>query len=70
MRPMACATSSAGATASVNRVTLAPARRTCHAPTSAPAAMPPQTPRPPFQMASGTHQACLGVMSNGVVMSK
>jgi hypothetical protein len=54
----------------MNRVTLAPARRTCQAPTSAPAAMPPHTPRPPFQMASGPHQACLGVMSNGVVMSK
>ena len=69
MRPIACATSSAGATAFMNTPTFAPARRTRQMPAAAPAAIPPQTPRPPFHIASGPHQAC-GVMSNGVVTSK
>ncbi len=69
MRPIAWATSSAGATAFMNSPTLAPARRTRHAPTAVPAAIPPQTPSPPFHTASAPHQVC-GVMSNGVVTSK
>src|SRR5580700_1342637 len=46
MRPRPWATSSAGATASMNTGTLAPARRTRQMPPAAPAAMPPQAPRP------------------------
>ena len=53
---MACATSSAGATAFMNSFTLAPDRRTRQAPTSAASATPPQMPRPPSQTAKTPYQ--------------
>jgi len=40
----------------MNTPTLAPARRTRHAPTAAARATPPQMPSPPSHTASGPHQ--------------
>ena len=65
---MACATSSAGATASMNSTALAPDRRTRHTPTTAASAMPPQMPSPPSHTASTPYQWC--GMYFGVVRSK
>src|SRR6266508_560202 len=54
---MPCASSRPGATASMNRRTLWPERRTIHAPTRQPSRIPPQTPRPPCQTAKGPHHS-------------
>src|SRR5919198_6563743 len=54
-RPIPCASSNPGATASMNSRTLSPDRRTIHAPMRQPSAIPPQTPRPPSHTANGPH---------------
>jgi hypothetical protein len=59
---------SAGATASMNPVTLAPCRRTRHAPTTAASATAPQMPSPPSPTAKIPYQ--WWGMYLGVVMSK
>ena len=53
---MAWATSSAGATAFMNSVTLAPERRTRQEPTTAASAIPPQIPSPPSHTANTPYQ--------------
>jgi hypothetical protein len=67
MRPIACATSSAGATTSISSYTFTPRRRARQIPTAAPPAIPPQIPRPPSQIANGPHQ-CWGICENVVTM--
>src|ERR671937_2374761 len=54
-RPIPCASSKPGATASMNSRTLWPDRRTIHAPARTPSRIPPQTPSPPCQTANGPH---------------
>ena len=67
MRPIACATSRAGATTSMSTryVRTAPPRPPD--PDAAPGAIPPQIPRPPSQIANGPHQCC-GICENVVMM--
>src|SRR6266508_7029635 len=56
-RPMPCASSRPGATASMNSRTLWPERRTIQAPTRTPRKIPPQTPSPPCQTANTPHHS-------------
>jgi hypothetical protein len=41
----------------MNTGMFAPRRLSTHRPASVPAAMPPQIPRPPFQIANGPHHS-------------
>ena len=68
-RPIPCASSSPGATASMNSRTLCPERRTIQTPASTPNRIPPHTPRPPFHTANGAHQALMSLTSFQLVMS-
>ena len=54
---MPCATRSAGATQSASFETDAPERLATIAPTRQPRPIPPQTPRPPFQIANAPHHS-------------
>jgi hypothetical protein len=54
---MPCARSSPGATQSASTATFAPERFATIAPTMQPSAIPPHTPRPPFQTANGPHHS-------------
>ncbi len=65
---MPCATSRAGATASMIIGTLPPALRVRQMPTATATGIAPQIPSPPLQTAKTPYQTC--GMSIGVVMSK
>ena len=65
---MPCATSRAGATASMNKAGSTPCLRSRQMLTSAATKIPPQMPSPPSHTANTPYHTC--GMSIGVVMSK